>query len=87
LEPHRVTARGGPPAGEAGLAVPQRVSHDLWPTPIVWASQAQRHVYDLKAVEVDAQLAIVPVYDFRRTLGTAEPEPEVSWVRPTRYLL
>jgi hypothetical protein len=65
---------------------PQRVSQDLWPTPIVWASQAQPHVYDLKAVEVDAQLAIVPVYDFRRTLGTAEPEPEVSWVRPTRYL-
>jgi hypothetical protein len=54
---------------------------------MVWADRGQRHVYDLKAVEVDAILAIVPVYDFRRTLGSAEPEPDVSWVRPTRYLL
>jgi hypothetical protein len=44
-------------------------------------------MYDLRAVEVDAHLAVFPVYEFRRTLGGRESEPEMAWRRPPRYLM
>ena len=88
MEAHPATARNGPLAGEARLTVPQRVSQDLWPTPVVWSADGgKRHVYGLEALAVDVHLAKVPVYEFRRTLGLAESEPEASWLRPPRYLL
>jgi hypothetical protein len=55
---------------------------------VVWAADGgKRHVYELEALAVDVHLAKVPVYEFRRTLGLAESEPEVSWLLPPRYLL
>jgi hypothetical protein len=87
LDGHPAAARNGPLGGEARLTVPQRGSRDLWPTPVVWSDRGQRHVYDLRAVEVDAHLAVFPIYEFRRTLGGKEPEPEMAWRRPSRYLM
>jgi hypothetical protein len=87
LNGHTASARNGPLGGKARLTVPQRGGRDLWPTPVVWSDRGQRHVYDLRAVEVDARLAVFPIYEFRRTLGGKEPEPEMAWRRPARYLM
>jgi hypothetical protein len=87
LDGHPATARNGPLGGDARLTVQQWGGRDLWPTPVVWSDGGQRHVYDLRAVEVDAHLAVFPVYEFRRTLGCTESEPEMAWRSPPRYLM
>jgi hypothetical protein len=69
------------------LTVPKQDGQEVWPTPVVWSTaEGDRHVYELMALKVNADLALSPVYTFLRTLDRGEPEPEMAWVRPSRYL-
>jgi hypothetical protein len=81
-------ARDGPLAHDMDLTVPKQDGQEVWPTPVVWSTEAgERHAYELMAVEVGPELALFPVYVFLRTLGVEESEPETAWVVPSRYLM
>ena len=85
---HPATAWDGPLADHADLTVAKQDGQQRWPTPVVWSTPAgERHVYELMALEVDASLALFPVYTFRRTLGFGESVPESAWIIPPRYLM
>jgi hypothetical protein len=84
---HPATARDGPLAGEIELTVANQDDQGRWPTPVVWSTAGERHVYELMALRVGANLLLWPVYAFRRTLEAEESEPEIGWTRPPRYLL
>jgi hypothetical protein len=85
---HPAAAQDGPLAEDVDLTVAYQDRQERWPTPVVWSTPSgERHVYELVAVEVDANLAPFPVYTYRRTLSVGELEPELAWVIPPLYLM
>ena len=67
---HPAAARDGPLADHVDLTVPKQEGEKRWPTPVVWSTRAgERHIYELMAVKVVRNLALFPVYTFRRTLS------------------
>jgi hypothetical protein len=85
---HPAAAQDGPLADDVDLTVENQDGRERWPTPVVWSmSGGERHVYELMAVEVDGNLALHPVYTFRRTLSFGEPEPDTAWIISPRYLM
>jgi hypothetical protein len=85
---HPAAARDGPLAGELVLTVANQDDQGRWPTPVVWSTSAgERHVYELMALRVGANLLLWPVYAFRRSLEAGESEPEVGRTVPPRYLM
>jgi hypothetical protein len=84
---HPADARDGPLADTANLTVANPDGRGRWPSPVVWADPpGERHLYELMALAVDADLAL-PVYAFVRTLRSEDPDPRVTWVLPQRYLM
>ena len=83
---HSATAENGPLAGDKGLTVEDQDHSGRWPSPVVWSSAGERHVYDLMALAaLSVAAAVVPVYAFRRTLEADEQAPEVGRKLPPHY--
>lgn len=81
-------ARNGPLAGNLGLTVDGQDDKGRWPTPVVWAGPCgERHLYELVAVAVRSDTGQSPIYEFGRTLGSAEADPPKGSAHPRRFLL
>ena len=87
LDGHPAVARNGPLAGIEHLWVENGDEQGRWPTPVVWSTGGERHLYELMAVAVTTGRGPAPVYAFLRTLSPGESEPEVGWVHPAHYLM
>ena len=87
LDGHPAAAWNGPLAGDEHLRVENGDHQGRWPTPVVWSSGGERHVYELMALAVGTDLVSAPVYVFLETLSPGESPPEVGWILPHHYLM
>ena len=87
LEGHPAAARNGPLAGAEHLRVESGDDQGRWPSPVVWSTGGERHVYELMALTAGTAYVSAPVYIFSRTLGPGEAAPEIGWILPPHYLM
>lgn len=87
MDGNSAAARNGPLGGAEHLWVENGDDQGRWPSPVVWSTGRERHVYALMALAVRTDYVSAPVYAFLRTLSPGESAPEIGWILPPHYLL